>query len=583
MFAPTVDTRPMLFGRIAVVALLTGALALIGTNVTHACTAFCAADAQGRVLVGNNEDYNNPRTKIRFVPAEPGKYGRVYVGFDDLWPQGGMNERGLWFDGFATSAVKATGSSDLPHFPGNIIDRAMAECATVDEVMQLFGQYNRAFLTQAILMFADASGDAVSIEPDAMVRKTRRHFVQTNFHQSRQRSVQDGRFQTASAMLESAGENISVDLFRRILSATHQEGDYPTVYSNVYDLTSRTMYLYHFRDFEHAVTFTLADELAKGERVLDIPALFPRNAAADAFAARRTVPSGPPMWVIGAAFIALPVIAIVAAVITWIRAGRGVRIGVTVVAAAVVLCVAAIAVTLSVHHRSSSQWMHFSIGPASGDSAAIQPAQISASGITLKVALAVAYNVPAVRIIGPSWLNDTRYSIRAMVGLDDEDSFRSMLEEELRNRLRLETHREVRPFDVFVLSASSAPRLNSSRTQRVNVTIHEQDAMLQDATMRNLASALESILGRPVIDETHIEGSYNLSFGWSEDRVASVTAVLRDQFGLQLSPGQRELEALVVDRIQRDPSLVLLDGLGRATRAAPPHVRQRIADILRIR
>jgi uncharacterized protein (TIGR03435 family) len=170
-----------------------------------------------------------------------------------------------------------------------------------------------------------------------------------------------------------------------------------------------------------------------------------------------------------------------------------------------------------------------------------------------------------------------------MVGLDDESAFRSMLEEELRNRLRLETHREVRPFEVFVLSASSAPRLDRSRTQRVNVTIHQHDAMLQDATMKNLASALESILGRPVIDETHIDGSYNLTFGWSEDRIASVTAALRDQFGLQLSPGQREMEALIVDRIQRDPSLVLLDTLGRATRAAPPHIRQHLADILRIR
>jgi uncharacterized protein (TIGR03435 family) len=569
--------------RIMVVALLAGALALTPANPAHACTAFCAIDGQGRVLVGNNEDYNNPRTKIRFVPAEPGKYGRMYVGFDDLWPQGGMNERGLWFDGFAAPAVKATGSSDLPHFPGNIIDKAMAECTTVEEVMQLFGQYNRAFLTQAILMFADAAGDAVSIEPDAMVRKTGRHFVQTNFHQSRQRSELDGRFLTASSMLEHAGANISIDLFRRILSATHQEGDFPTVYSNVYDLTSRTMYLYHFRDFEHAVTFTLADELAKGERILDIPSLFPRNAAADAYAARRPDPSGPPLWAFTALIVALPILAIAAAVITWMRAGRSVRIGVTVVGAGVVLCVAAIAVMLSIHHRSSSQWMHFSIGPAAGDSAAIQPGQIRANGITLETALAVAYDIPGVRIIGPSWLNDTRYSIHAMVGLDDEDSFRSMLQEELRSRLQLETHREVRPFEVFVLRASRAARLDSSRTKRVNVTIHQRDAMLQDATMTNLASALESILARPVLDETAIEGSYNLSFEWGDDRVASVTAALRDRFGLELSPARREMEALIVDRIQRDPALVLLDRLGRATRAAPPHVRQRIADILRIR
>ena len=91
--------------RLAVVLLLFGAVAHLTSIAADACTAFCALDATGRVLVGNNEDYSNPRTKIRFVPATPGSYGRIYVGFDDMWPQGGMNERGLWFDGFATPAV----------------------------------------------------------------------------------------------------------------------------------------------------------------------------------------------------------------------------------------------------------------------------------------------------------------------------------------------------------------------------------------------------------------------------------------------------------------------------------------------
>ena len=134
--------------RLAVAGLTCAAVALIGHTPVLACTAFCAAGA-GQVLVGNNEDWHNPRTKIWFVPAKPGSYGRMYVGFDDLWPQGGMNERGLWFDGFAAPPVKATASSDLPPFPGNIVDTAMAECSTVEEVVRLFSRYSRAFLTRA--------------------------------------------------------------------------------------------------------------------------------------------------------------------------------------------------------------------------------------------------------------------------------------------------------------------------------------------------------------------------------------------------------------------------------------------------
>ena len=257
------------------------AIALIGVlrSPAFACTGFCAAGSAGQVLVGNNEDWDNPRSRLWFVPARPGTFGRMYVGFDDLWPQGGMNERGLWFDGFATPAVRAAGSADLPRFGAKLVDEPLAKCATIEEVVRLFEQYDRSFLTQGVLMFADASGDAVSIEPDAIVRKhDRAHFVQTNFHQSRGGDA-DQRFTTASSMLDRAGGDISVDLFRRILAATHQDGPFPTQYSNVYDLRSRTMYLYYFHDYDHVVTINLDEELKKGPHLLEMPKLFPANAA----------------------------------------------------------------------------------------------------------------------------------------------------------------------------------------------------------------------------------------------------------------------------------------------------------------
>jgi uncharacterized protein (TIGR03435 family) len=507
------------------------------------------------------------------------------VGFDDMWPQGGMNERGLWFDGFAAPAVKAAGSSDLPRFPGNIVDQAMAECATVEEVVHLFSQYNRAFLTRGILMFADASGDAVSIEPDAMVRKTRRHFVQTNFHQSRSTGgAEDRRFTIASSMLEQAGEAISIDLFRRILAETHQNGGYPTLYSNIYDLQSRTMYLYYFHDFERVVTLNLAEELKKGDRVLDIPALFPRNAEAEAFAARSRQEAG---WTPGpavvVAFVTLLCLAIGLTVYAWIHAGRRFRIGLSAMVGAVALPILLSAVVLHRQHRPSERWMEFSIGPASGTSVSINRTAIRSNGMTLKAALATAFDMPAVRIIGPPWLAETRYAINAVVDLDDQDAFHSLLRQELKSRLRLETHIEVRPFDVFVLTATGAPRLERSRDSSPNTWIRERDALLRSASMQRLASALQAVLGGPVVDETGITGDYDLDFSWGEDRVAAVTAALQDRFGLRLSADRRDMEALIVDSVRRDASLVLLDGADRLTRGAPPHLRQHIADFLTIR
>jgi len=252
-----------------------------------ACTAFCAANRKD-VFVGNNEDDNNPFTSLWFVPAANGTFGRLYVGYDNFEMQGGMNERGLWFDAFATASVEATRSAKKPAYARNLMDKAMAECATVKDVVRLFDQYNLAFMNRAVLMFADASGDSVIIEPDAFLRKRGRYQVQTNFHQSAEvPEYKCPRFATATAMLEAAGEKISAGLFRRILDATHSEETYPTVYSNIYDLKRRVMYLYHFHNFRNVVKIDLGKELKKGTHAVALPTLFPKTPAAEAYQQRR--------------------------------------------------------------------------------------------------------------------------------------------------------------------------------------------------------------------------------------------------------------------------------------------------------
>lgn len=267
--------------RALLAALLTAGA--VGPDPAAACTGFCAK-SKNTILVGNNEDWGNPRARIWFVPGEKGAYGRVYVGFNDGSPQGGMNEQGLFFDGFATPRLEVAPTPDREMYFGSVAGKALAECATVDEVVRLFDKYTRP--DRAIFLFADRNGDAVAIEPEAVVRKKDWYFVQTNFYQSR---VQPGaetcdRFKIATRMLEDSRGAISVDLFRRILAATHQEGGASTQYSNIYDLEARVMYLYHFHNFENVVRIDLAEELRKGPHTIEIPSLFGRTYAAEAHA-----------------------------------------------------------------------------------------------------------------------------------------------------------------------------------------------------------------------------------------------------------------------------------------------------------
>ena len=256
-----------------------------------ACTAFTAT-CGSTTLVGNNEDFNNPRTRIWFVPGSAKELGRLYVGYDNGDPQGGMNEAGLFFDGFQADrgASRAAGASTpKPRFDGVLADKAMAECRTVDDVVRLFEQYDRSFLDSGVLMFADKSGGAVAIEQDAIVRKNGPWFVQTNFRQSTtpESAISCPRFLTATRMLKEMAGCASIDGFRRVLAATSVEGQYPTLYSNLYELDKGVMHLYYFRDFEHPRTFRLADELMLGAHSIEMASFFPDNAPARAFAEAR--------------------------------------------------------------------------------------------------------------------------------------------------------------------------------------------------------------------------------------------------------------------------------------------------------
>jgi uncharacterized protein (TIGR03435 family) len=290
-------------------------------------------------------------------------------------------------------------------------------------------------------------------------------------------------------------------------------------------------------------------------------------------------PSSPAVVLTAAAalFVALVAVALYAG----LRGGRRLRWGLIAAAGAVALLVTATSVVLRMHRGRSAPWMEFSIGPAAGDSVSINPAAIRANGITLQTAIAVAHDIPAVRVISPAWVTGTRYSMTAIVDASASHSFRSLLRRELRDRLQLETHVEGRPFDVFVLTASDAPRLERSNNT-ASTSLQSSAMQIQNGSMERLASALQAVLGKPVIDETNISGFYNFEFDWHEPRDASVTAILRDRFGLHLTRGQRQLEALVVDRIERDAALILLANVGTLTRGLPSHLRQPLARVLAI-
>jgi hypothetical protein len=254
------------------------------------CTTFYGYDGQN-ALAGNNEDMFNPLIYAWFIPASPGRFGRVYFGYDDFVPQGGLNDQGVFFDGQSLPYKAMPVTSQRPHFPGGdlaLIDEIMSRSASAQDVLDIAGRWNWLGGEYGQNLFGDRLGHSVIIDGDTILSRQGPFQIATNFRLVSQPNPPwpegEERYGTVADML-TQDDHYSVDLFRRALDASHQEGYSPTLYSQVYELNTGTIHLYLYHDFEHEVVLRLTDELAKGPHVVALQDLFPQNSELNSWGA----------------------------------------------------------------------------------------------------------------------------------------------------------------------------------------------------------------------------------------------------------------------------------------------------------
>ena len=251
-------------------------------NSVIACSVFTASGID-KIYAATNKDWNNENTRIRFYAPSEGKYGRVYFGYqvsEGFQNVGGMNEHGLWYDGASLPFRSDIDNHfNKPRVKGELCEKALEECATVEEVILLYTEFYTPHW-QGHSMWADRLGNSVIIEygeKDVIfLRKEQGYQVMTNFYltdSTNLRWANCHRFKAITALLDNE-EELSIELMTCALEASHKEGLTPTLYSNVYDLKNGDIYVYHFHYYGEFVRFNLAEELEKGDQYLELPSLF---------------------------------------------------------------------------------------------------------------------------------------------------------------------------------------------------------------------------------------------------------------------------------------------------------------------
>lgn len=210
-------------------------------------------------------------------PGEQGKNGMICVLYGEMYPCQGINDKGLFFDLFATPRLAQLKPISKEKYKGQILFKILQECASVDEALAMLDKYDlEEFFYYKQMMIADKNGDSAIIEGDIIHRKNNSYQVVTNFHLSDPEPCE--RYKIVNELINNT--DISVSSFENILNSVKvYEIEYleATLFSYIIDQSSGELNLYLAGDFSNRVTLNIKDELEKGYRIVELALLFNPN------------------------------------------------------------------------------------------------------------------------------------------------------------------------------------------------------------------------------------------------------------------------------------------------------------------
>lgn len=270
----TTDGKPV----VVRIGLLMTILALCSFQFTLSCSVFKITE-NGKTIVGNNEDYYKPSTKIWFAPEnEYQKYGVAYLGFDDGFSQGGLNSEGLFFDGFAMSYLAVNDTVGKLMIPNTeYLPYIMNNFSNVREVRDYLKTINLHHLTTSMYLFVDKTGEYLIVEGDSLIIDNEAIFMLSNFYPSQTVSQDDVKipfFQNGKSYIKNNLLKADFQTCSSVMSNLHQSF---TQYSSIYDLSNGNIKIHHFHNYDDAVEFKLSTELSQGVHEYIIPELFSKE------------------------------------------------------------------------------------------------------------------------------------------------------------------------------------------------------------------------------------------------------------------------------------------------------------------
>lgn len=245
---------------------------ILHTQIIFACTIFYTK-AQTTNYFSSNEDWKFTDPAVLVAPGNNNDYGYIVFGWNSYlpgYPQGGVNEYGICLDWASVPIQSFKADPNRKSLDEDIVYKILKKCRKINEVITLVKQYNCNHFAEEHLLVSDRNGDSCVIEWSGrdyiFLRKTKQYQLITNYNISNPELgwYPCERFKTADNYLNSANGKLTLDNIKELLNKTHQEGDYPTVYSYIVDENSLDIYIFLNHNYSTYTKFNFIQEIKKG-------------------------------------------------------------------------------------------------------------------------------------------------------------------------------------------------------------------------------------------------------------------------------------------------------------------------------
>jgi len=245
-----------------------------------ACSVLYYKDiATGKIYVVNSEDFFlDVDAYIQIEPKSKKNFARLWYGWDQF-AQGGINEKGLFFDAAVTPEQEKIKGYANPK--RNLGDKILAQSSSVKEALEVL-EKEKIALNKSHMLFGDKTGQAVVVEWVNGERKLHwivgNKLIMTNFLLSepkaggypcyRYKSISDRINQ-----LETSGEKIDLlkigNTFGQAVQPArkHENNRFGgTVYTSFIDVTENKFFLSYKLSNKNMIKFDLKEEFSKTKR-----------------------------------------------------------------------------------------------------------------------------------------------------------------------------------------------------------------------------------------------------------------------------------------------------------------------------